>query len=104
VLALLTFVAAVYSVVASFPRGPILAVLPIGAAIAAWYRFGGAVGSGTRPRIDDGRLRFSIRPGVLRVRIARAHPGASPSAALPPESVLGTAGAVFAIAAGRPPS
>ena len=102
------------------------------------YRLGRAVGSGTRPHIDDGRLgitvvgapaggargprpqqpwrewtapsfevdaehpvpagidgeaaqlqpplRFSIRPGVLRVRIARQHPGASPSASLP-ESV-----------------
>jgi diacylglycerol kinase family enzyme len=100
------------------------------------YRLGHAVGSGTRPRIDDGllgvtvasnplgraehrrlfqrpwrewstaefevesdapiaagidgeavkldaRLRFRVRPGVLRVRIARAHPGASPSAAIP---------------------
>ena len=100
------------------------------------YRLGHAVGSGTRPRIDDGLLgitvasaptgrgerrrlpqrpwrewstpefevdadgpiaagidgealtldpplRFRIRPGVLRVRIARAHPGASPSAAIP---------------------
>ena len=100
------------------------------------YRLGRAVGSGTRPRIDDGLLgvtiaaapigrgehqrlpqrpwrewstpefevdadgpvaagidgealrldpplRFRIRPGVLRVRIARAHPGASPSAAIP---------------------
>jgi diacylglycerol kinase family enzyme len=97
------------------------------------YRLGRAVGSGTRPRIDDGLLgitvfgalsgsgrglqrawrewsapgfeidadrpvpagidgeafvldpplRFRIRPGVLRVRIAKAHPGASPSAAVP---------------------
>jgi diacylglycerol kinase family enzyme len=100
------------------------------------YRLGRAVGSGTRPRIDDGLLgvtvvgaptgrgsggrlpqrpwrewtapdfevdadhpvpagidgeavkldpplHFAIRPGVLRVRIARGHPGASPSAALP---------------------
>ncbi|MFN8114271.1 MAG: diacylglycerol kinase family protein [Solirubrobacterales bacterium] len=99
------------------------------------YRLGRAVGSGTRPRIDDGLLgvtvfgaprgrggggglqrpwrewsapefeagaahpvpagidgeaatleaplRFRIRPGVLRVRVARSHPGASPSAALP---------------------
>ena len=28
----------------------------------------------------DPPLRFRIRPGVLRVRIARQHPGASPSA------------------------
>ena len=100
------------------------------------YRLGRAVGSGTRPTIDDGLLgitvagapagsgergrrlrgavrewsaptfevdaddpvpagidgeaarldpplRFGIRPGVLRVRIAPAHPGASPSAHLP---------------------
>jgi diacylglycerol kinase family enzyme len=100
------------------------------------YRLGHAVGSGTRPRIDDGLLgitvagaptgrgdgrrlpqrpwrewsapefeveadspiaagidgeatvlepplRFRIRPGVLRVRVARRHPGASPSAAIP---------------------
>jgi diacylglycerol kinase family enzyme len=117
------------------------------------YRLGRAVGSGTRPRIDDGLLgitvagaltgrgetrrlpqrpwrewsaprfevrvdgpiaagidgealvlhaplRFTIRPGVLRVRIARAHPGASPSTAMP-ESLLGTLAAVLAIAAGR---
>ena len=100
------------------------------------YRLGHAVGSGTRPRIDDGLLgitvvgtatgrgesgsstqrpwrewsaptfevdssgpvpagidgealvldaplHFHIRPGVLRVRIARKHPGASPSAIAP---------------------
>ena len=100
------------------------------------YRLGRAVGSGTRPRIDDGLLgitvvgepsgrseggrrlqrpwrewsapdfevdaerpipagidgealmldpplRFRIRPAVLRVRIARTHPGASPSAQAP---------------------
>jgi diacylglycerol kinase family enzyme len=100
------------------------------------YRLGRAVGSGTRPRIDDGLLgvavvgapgdgarsarkpgppwrqwsatrfevdasspvpigidgeaavldpplRFRIRPGVLRVRISRQHPGASPSAGVP---------------------
>jgi len=94
------------------------------------YRLGNLIGSGTRPRIDDGRLglavlespvgrhrlrlrqwdaptfevdsdgpvsagvdgealmidpplRFTIRPGALRVRIAPHHPGASPGAALP---------------------
>ncbi len=97
------------------------------------YRLGRAVGSGTRPRIDDALLgiaivgsptgnrrraqrpwrdwsapdfevaadhpiaagidgeavrlapplRFHVRPGVLRVRVARQHPGASPSAELP---------------------
>jgi diacylglycerol kinase family enzyme len=100
------------------------------------YRLGRAIGSGTRPRIDDGLLgitavaeptgrgdrgrspqrplrawsaptfevdgdrpiaagidgealmldaplHFRIRPGVLRVRVARKHPGASPSAMVP---------------------
>jgi len=99
------------------------------------YRLGRAVGSGTRPHIDDGLLgitvasdpvsrgaarflqrpwrewsakhfevrskhpvpagidgeaatltsplHFAIRPGVLRVRVSRSHPGASPSAAFP---------------------
>jgi diacylglycerol kinase family enzyme len=96
------------------------------------YRVGTVLGSGTRPRIDDGQLgiavlsapagagarrpawrqwtstvfevdadgpvpagvdgeallldpplRFTIRPGALRVRIAPQHPGASPSAADP---------------------
>ena len=96
------------------------------------YRLGMAVGSGTRPHIDDGLLgitiaaaptggpkrqrpwrewsapefeveadgpiaagidgealvlraplRFRILPAVLRVRIARRHPGASPSASIP---------------------
>jgi diacylglycerol kinase family enzyme len=117
------------------------------------YRLGKAVGSGTRPKIDDGLLgvtvasgprgrgedgsrsqrpwrewsatefevraegpiaagvdgealvldaplRFRILPGVLRVRIARKHPGAAPSTAMP-ESLLGTAAAVLAIATGR---
>jgi diacylglycerol kinase family enzyme len=45
-------------------------------------------------------LRFAIRPSVLRVRVARAHPGASPSTAMP-ESMLDTPSAVLAIAAGR---
>jgi diacylglycerol kinase family enzyme len=120
------------------------------------YRLGKAVGSGTRPRIDDGLLgitvasaptgrgearqapqrpwrewsapsfdvdaegpiaagidgealvldpplRFRIVPGALRVRIARAHPGASPSAAMP-ESLIDTTGALVAIAAGRSPA
>jgi diacylglycerol kinase family enzyme len=94
------------------------------------YRLGRLVGSGTRPRLDAGRLgvtvmesrhwlhrglvrrwtpesievdgadavpagvdgeailltppiRFTMRPGVLRVRIAPQHPGCSPSAGLP---------------------
>jgi diacylglycerol kinase family enzyme len=117
------------------------------------YRLGRAVGSGTRPRIDDGRLgitiagaptgrggrlpqrpwrewpaadfevdadhpvpagidgeavtldpplRFQIRAGVLRARVARRHPGASPSAMLP-ESVGQSARALARIAAGREP-
>ena len=118
------------------------------------YRLGRAVGSGTRPRIDDGLLgvtvasaptgrehqrlpqrpwrewstpefevdadgpvaagidgeavrldpplRFRIEPGVLRVRIARGHPGASPSAAMP-EDFWETARALARIAAGRAP-
>ena len=106
------------------------------------YRLGRAVGSGTRPRIDDGLLgitvvgepsgrgedrqrwqrplrewsapgfdvdadspvpagidgealvldpplHFQIHPGVLRVRIARKHPGASPSAMTPEGSWAG---------------
>ena len=45
-------------------------------------------------------LRFRIRPGVLRARIATAHPGASPSAAMP-ERLRETASAVLAVAVGR---
>lgn len=119
------------------------------------YRIGRAVGSGTRPRIDDGLLgitvvspppdsapgrprqppwrewsatefrvdsdsavpagidgeavtlesplRFRILPGVLRVRIARAHPGASPSAAIP-EGLWDGFRALVGIAVGRAPS
>ena len=117
------------------------------------YRLGRAVGSGTRPRIDDGLLgitvvgepsgrgeggrqlqrplrewsapgfevdadrpvpagidgealvldpplRFRIRPGVLRVRIARKHPGASPSA-LAPEGMWAGVVELARIARGR---
>ena len=117
------------------------------------YRLGRAVGSGTRPSIDDGLLGvtvigdiswqdeegrslqrpwrewsattfrvdaerpvaagidgealvlpapldFRIRPGVLRVRVARHHPGASPSAMLP-EGIGATAVALARIALGR---
>jgi len=106
------------------------------------YRLGHAVGSGTRPRIDDGLLgitvvgtpggdrergrtlrrpwrewaapafevdsdgplpagvdgealvldpplRFRVRPGVLHVRIANSHPGASPSARVPDGALAG---------------
>ena len=119
------------------------------------YRLGRAIGSGTRPRIDDGLLgvtvfgaptgraergrllqrpgasgpprpsrstptapsppastarrcvldpplRFHIRPGVLRVRIARRHPGASPSARSLP-TVSGTVWSTLVrIAVGHP--
>jgi diacylglycerol kinase family enzyme len=112
------------------------------------YRLGRMIASGTRPRMDPGKLgvavigpsggeaarlmrmwtegaveveaegrvpagidgesamldspvRFEARPGVLRVRIARAHPGQSPSAGLPPHA-HGVLGALFRIAAGRP--
>ena len=117
------------------------------------YRLGRAVGSGTRPRIDDGLLGitvvgaiswrdkegrslqrpwrewsapafrvdsdrtvaagidgealvleapldFRIRPGVLRVRVARKHPGASPSASLP-EGMRAGAVELARIALGR---
>lgn len=113
------------------------------------YRLGKAIGSGTRPRMDEGRLgvavfgaasdrapvpsglrqwttrrfdvlsdrqvpagvdgealvfdsplRFRMRPGVLRVRIAPAHPGASPSAAHP-DSAIGMVGALGRMAFGR---
>jgi diacylglycerol kinase family enzyme len=117
------------------------------------YRLGRAVGSGTRPRIDDGMLgitvagapagrgegrrlpqrpwrewsapafeidadrpvpagvdgealrldpplRFRIRPGVLHVRIARKHPGASPSA-MAPEGMVEGVRTLVRVAAGR---
>ena len=118
------------------------------------YRLGRAVGSGTRPRIDDGLLgvtvvstpavrgdgrflqrpwrewsapdfeveadgsiaagvdgeamrlepplRFAIRPLVLRARIAPAHPGASPSAAMP-DGVADGVRTLVRIAAGQRP-
>ncbi len=120
------------------------------------YRLGRAVGSGSRPTIDDGLLgiaivgapagrgesgrgpqrsvrqwsaptfevdaddpvpagidgeaaqldpplRFGIRPGVLRVRIAPAHPGASPSAQLP-DGFLDGLRLLARIASGSEPS
>ena len=120
------------------------------------YRLGKAVGSGTRPRIDDGKLgiavladpvstgrrlrrfqkpwrdwdaptfevgsdgevaagidgeaatlqpplEFRIRPRALRVRIARQHPGASPSAAIP-DGILREILALLRIAIGKPPT
>jgi diacylglycerol kinase family enzyme len=117
------------------------------------YRLGRAVGSGTRPRIDDGLLgvtvvgsptgagadggssqrpwrewsapsfdveadhplpagidgetvvlepplHFHIRPGALQVRVARQHPGASPSA-LVPEGMWAGVAELARIALGR---
>ncbi len=117
------------------------------------YRLGRALGSGTRPRLDQGvlgiaiigptkrtgdrvhtsvfsidqwadatfevqsdgpvaagidgeatildpPLRFRIRPGALRVRIAPSHPGASPSV-LESDSLPGTLAALGRIAVGR---
>jgi hypothetical protein len=47
-------------------------------------------------------LRFHSHPRALRVRIARDHPGMSPSA-LQPAGYLATVGALARIAAGRTP-
>jgi diacylglycerol kinase family enzyme len=112
------------------------------------YRLGQPLGSGTRPRIDEGVLgiavggagspphhlteewsdasfavtadgpvnagidgeavvleapiRFRSRPGALRVRVAAAHPGASPSAVMP-ERARDVAAALVRIAAGKSP-
>src|SRR6201999_2852151 len=48
----------------------------------------------------DPPLLFRIRPGVLRVRVAQRHPGASPSAAVP-ESAWSGFGELARIAIGR---
>ncbi|MDP9228311.1 MAG: diacylglycerol kinase, partial [Actinomycetota bacterium] len=48
-------------------------------------------------------LRFRIRPGVLTVRIARRHPGASPSAGAP-DGVWDGVRALGRIAVGRDPA
>jgi hypothetical protein len=45
---------------------------------------------------------FRIRPGVLRVRVAAHHPGASPSA-IEPVGALAALRALLRIAAGRDP-
>jgi diacylglycerol kinase family enzyme len=117
------------------------------------YRLGTVIGSGTRPRLDEGVLgiaaltaelrrgaaptglalaqwssptftveadgpvaagidgeavtlqppvRFASRPGLLRVRIARAHPGASPSTEVP-RGLARTIGGLTGIALGRTP-
>ena len=49
----------------------------------------------------DAPLEFRIRPGVLRVRIARKHPGASPSA-MAPEGIRAGVVELARIAFGRP--
>lgn len=51
----------------------------------------------------DPPLRFRMRPGALRVRIARHHPGASPSGLEPdaPRKVVGT---LLRLVAGLPPA
>ena len=54
---------------------------------------------GEAARLDP-PLRFGIRPGVLRVRIAPAHPGASPSAQLP-EGFLESVRVLARIATGK---
>ncbi|MGV1007832.1 MAG: diacylglycerol/lipid kinase family protein [Dermatophilaceae bacterium] len=116
------------------------------------YRLGRALGTGTRPRLDDGLLgvavlrtpadrsnddrrarpweawtaeefevrssmpvhvgvdgealtldpplRFVTRPGVLRVRIAAHHPGASPSS-VQPDTITATLALVWHLATGR---
>jgi len=48
----------------------------------------------------DPPVHFASRPGVLSVRLARHHPGASPAAALP-ESVVDALRRLLALAAGR---
>lgn len=48
----------------------------------------------------DPPVRFSIRPAVLRVRIAAAHPGASPSA-VEPVGAIAAFRALIRIARGR---
>ena len=108
------------------------------------YRLGRAVGSGTRPSMEEGELgitvveprhvrewtapafevasehsvavgmdgetlllepplRFGIRRRALRVRIADRHPGASPSAAMPPGPIAAL-GTLARIALGRRPN
>ena len=57
---------------------------------------------GEAARLDP-PLRFSTRPGALKVRIARAHPGASPSA-IAPDGVWSGLRALATIAVGRAPT
>jgi diacylglycerol kinase family enzyme len=49
----------------------------------------------------DTPVRFTLRPGALRVRIARQHPGASPSAGLP-DSAAAAVRSLAHVVAGRP--
>jgi diacylglycerol kinase family enzyme len=46
-------------------------------------------------------LRFCIRPGALRVRLAPQHPGASPSARLPPNFFVAVGGLLRIVRTGR---
>jgi diacylglycerol kinase family enzyme len=89
----------------------IVAVNPPGGGGQAWVEWAAAsfeVESGAPvPAGIDGEavildppLRFRSLPGVLRVRISRAHPGASPSA-LEPEGMWEALRALVRIAAGR---
>jgi hypothetical protein len=48
-------------------------------------------------------LSFRVRPGVLRVRIAPQHPGASPSAAMP-VGLRATLGDLVRVALGADPA
>ena len=57
---------------------------------------------GEAARLDP-PLRFGIRPGVLRARIAAAHPGSSPSAQLP-DGFLASVRVLASIAAGHDPT
>ena len=50
----------------------------------------------------DPPVLFRVRPGVLRVRIAAHHPGASPSS-VEPVGAVAALRALVRIAAGRPP-
>jgi diacylglycerol kinase family enzyme len=54
------------------------------------------------PAVLDPPVLFRVRPGVLRVRIAAHHPGASPSS-VEPVGALAALRALVRIAAGRPP-
>jgi hypothetical protein len=108
-------------VIEQFPRGLVVLAWIAVSLIAAWYR---AIQHPWREwsapdfEVDSDRpvpagidaeavmleppLRFRIRPEALRVRIAHAHPGASPSAVLP-EGPLEASRALARIALGRLP-